>query len=87
MAGVSALDALDRAEVGEVLRDVARDAFWEWYENSPEPIPSELQTPEARAECFTRHTCWLNERAARDLGEDLITALERLGYRIARAPT
>lgn len=79
------VDALDAARIGDVTRDVALDAFWDWYDETPEPIPSELNTPEARMECFERHTCWLRQLSDRELGERVVSALERLGYEVRRA--
>lgn len=80
---MATLDALDTAEIGEVLRDTAAEAFWEWYDESPEGQAKPHDSDEAR-ECFAQWTQWLHESSGRDLGDALLRALGRKGYRVSR---
>ncbi len=78
------LDALDTAEVGEVLRDTAADAFWDWYDETPEGNSQPPRGSDEARKCMEHWTCWLHESTGRELGTALLAALARKGYRVSR---
>ena len=76
------IDALDAAEIGEVLRDAASESCLEWLVGSP--MGPRRGSAEARR-LHSAHTAWLHEETGRELGERLIEELGRRGYEIVRS--
>lgn len=78
------IDVLDTAEIGEVLRDTAAEAFWEWYEEPCDGVMPEPRDSDEARKSMEQWTQWLHETSGRDLGEALLAALARKGYTVTR---
>ena len=76
---MSDLDALDSTEVGELVCDLARDVFFEWYDRV-----SRVETAEEREEEHETWLEWLRCLDDREIGERLASELARRGFVVRR---